>query len=220
MLFCRSWFLLTESSSSEEKEGSVSRFLFSSSSRGLQGLGQLLRARSAPSPCPPPLNVSGGCWGEVGGREGGGGDKGWIPPFREEQGFRGSWSYPSCPASRSDCFLPVFKKSKKDAMKPGLKSKALSSACKRVESLHWCVLHVVIPLYTAKIFFNSTAYLTIADQNVTISQLISKLLPIYISSRHKVCVNKVVMMNNSNTPPSFRSGLVLTLLLRKTSGFH
>lgn len=131
MLFCRSWFLLTESSSSEEKEGSVSRFLFSSSSSGLQGLGQLLRANSAPSPCTSSLNVSGGCCGGVGGRGGEGGDKGLIPPFREEQGFRDSCSAPSCSGSRHDCFLPVFKKSKKEAMKPGLKSKALSSACKR-----------------------------------------------------------------------------------------
>lgn len=135
MLFCRSWFLLTESSSSEEKEGSVSRFLFSSSSRGLQGLGQLLRARSAPSPSPSSLNVPGGCCGGVDGR-GGDGDRGLIPPFREEQGFRASCSPPSCPSSRPDCFFPVFRKSKKEAMKPGLKSKAFSSACKRAESHH------------------------------------------------------------------------------------
>lgn len=128
MLFCRSWFLLTESSSSEEKEGSVSKFLFSSSSRGLQGLGQLLRARSVPSTCSPSLNVPGGCCGGLGDREGGGGDKGLIPPFKEEQGFRASCSLSSCPVSRSDCFLPVFRKSKKEAMKAGLKSKAFSSA--------------------------------------------------------------------------------------------
>ncbi len=45
MLFCRSWFLLTESSSSEENDGRVSRFLLSSSSSLLQGEGQLLRPR-------------------------------------------------------------------------------------------------------------------------------------------------------------------------------
>lgn len=142
MLFCRSWFLLTESSSSEEKEGSVSRLRFSSSSRGLQGLGQPLRARSAPSPCPPSLNDPGVRCGGVGGREGGGGDRGRIPPFREEQGFRGSCSHPSCSPSRSDCFLPVFRKSRKEAMKPGLKSKALSSPCKRAESNQFMLLRL------------------------------------------------------------------------------
>lgn len=169
MLFCRSWFLLTESSSSEEKEGSVSRFLFNSSSRGLQGLGQLLRARSAPSPCPPSLNVPVGCCGGVGRRGGGSGDKGLMPPFREEQGFRTSCSLPSCPSSRPNCFLPVLRKSKKEAMKPGLKSKAFSSACKRAESHHWWVLNdgvtpsplywhgfsvSCVSLYTAKNNFN------------------------------------------------------------------
>lgn len=135
MLFCRSWFLLTESSSSEEKEGSVSRFLFSSSSRGLQGLEQPLRARSSPSSSPSPslpsLNVPGGCCcegvGDKGGG-GGGGDRGLIPPFKEEQEFSTSSSLLSDSGSSPVCFLPVFRKSKKEAMKPGLKSKAFSSA--------------------------------------------------------------------------------------------
>lgn len=137
MLFCRSWFLLTESSSSEEKEGSVSRFPLSSSSRGLQGLGQLLSAKSAPSPCPPSLNVPVGGSGGVCGRGGWGEVRGLISPLREKQEFSASCSPPSCPCSKPVCFLPVFRKSKNEVMKPGFKSKAFSSACKRAESHYW-----------------------------------------------------------------------------------
>ncbi len=116
MLFCRSWFLLTESSSSEENDGSVSRFLLNSSSSLLQGEGQLLRPR-LPSPSFSPKG-GGGC-----------GDNGRIPPFTEEESVE---VHPStCRASVPGCFFPVFKKSRKEVIKPDFSSEDFSSVCEQ-----------------------------------------------------------------------------------------
>lgn len=120
MLFCRSWFLLTESSSSEENDGRVSRFLLSSSSSLLQGEGQLLRPRlSSPSFSP------------KGGGGGGGdcGDNGRMPPFTEEESVE---VHPSTGrASVPGCFFPVFKKSRKEDIKPDFSSEDFSSVCEQ-----------------------------------------------------------------------------------------
>lgn len=110
--------MLTESSSSEEKDGSVSRFLLSSSSRRLHGEGQLLSAR------PPSPSVSPNGGGVGGGGGGGGGDKGRMPPFTEGSctGLDPSmWSGPD------EGFFSVFRKSRKDVMKPDFSSDGLSS---------------------------------------------------------------------------------------------
>lgn len=110
--------MLTESSSSEEKDGSVSRFRLSSSSRRLHGEGQLLRAR-LPSPS---VSPKGG--GVGGGGGGGGGDKGRIPPFTEGSctGLDLSmWS------GSDEGFFSVFKKSRKEVIKPDFSSDGLSS---------------------------------------------------------------------------------------------
>lgn len=108
--------MLTESSSSEEKDGSVSKFLLSSSSRRLHGEGQLLSARP-PSPSVSPKG------GGVGGG-GGGGDKGRSPPFTEGSctGLDPSmWSGPD------GGFFSVFRKSRKEVMKRDFSSDGLSS---------------------------------------------------------------------------------------------
>lgn len=73
MLSCRSLFFATESSSSEEKEGSVSRLRFSSSSSRLQGDGQpsprpsLSAASNAPPRPKGPEDAECGTVGAVGG---------------------------------------------------------------------------------------------------------------------------------------------------------
>lgn len=125
MLFCRSWFLPTESSSSEENEGRVSRLRFSSSSRRLHGLGQLPSERlPSPSLSPNPAEAGGGGGG------GGGGDRGRIPPVfpGEASPFPGPIPEPGG-IPIPGFFLPDFRKSKKDAMKPAF-SGSLSSAYK------------------------------------------------------------------------------------------
>ncbi|TNN82261.1 hypothetical protein EYF80_007381 [Liparis tanakae] len=140
MLFCRSWFLLTSSSSSsEEKEGSVSRLPWSSSSR------------SAPSARPPSPNVCGGVGARERGGGGGGeeGDRGRIPPFIEEQEFRDSCSPPSS-GPRWDCFLPVFKKSRNEAMKPGLNVLLTSTA------FCWCFIDM------SRVWFSSCLPMSMA----------------------------------------------------------
>lgn len=120
MLFCRSWFLLTESSSSEENDGRVSRFLLSSSSSLLQGDGQLLRPR-LPSPSFSPKGGGGG--------GGGCGDNGRMPPFTEEESVEVHPSTERGPdvSSVPGCFFPVFKKSRKEVMKPDFSSEDFSS---------------------------------------------------------------------------------------------
>lgn len=122
MLFCRSWFLLTESSSSEENDGRVSRFLLSSSSSRLQGDGQLLRPR-LPSPSFSPKGGGGGGGG------GGWGDNGRRPPLTEEVSveMHPSTGFGPDGASGPDCFFPVFKKSKNEVMKPDFSSEGFSS---------------------------------------------------------------------------------------------
>lgn len=117
MLFWRSWFFPTESSSSEENEGKVSRFLFSSSSKRL-GLGQLPKA----SPPLPSLSPNGG----GGGGGGGAGERGRKPPALHGDVSTLSGSIPgemSNPGGR----FPVLRKSRNEATKPALDSESLSS---------------------------------------------------------------------------------------------
>lgn len=117
MLFWRSWFFPTESSSSEENEGKVSRFLFSSSSKRL-GLGQLPRAR----PPFPSLSPNGG----GGGGGGGAGDSGRKPPDLQGEVSPLSASIPG-EMSKPGGLFPVLRKSKNEATKPALDSESFSS---------------------------------------------------------------------------------------------
>lgn len=121
MLFWRSWFFPTESSSSEEKEGKVSRFLFSSSSKRL-GLGQLPKAR----PPLPSLSPNGG----GGGGGGGAGDRGRKPPALHGDVSTLSGSIPGEMSNPGGLF-PVLRKSRKEATKPALDSESLSSPWKK-----------------------------------------------------------------------------------------
>lgn len=117
MLFWRSWFFPTESSSSEEKDGKVSRFLFSSSSRRL-GLEQLPRA----SPPFPSLSPNGG----GGGGGGGAGESGRRPPDLQGEFSPLSGSIPG-DISKPGGLFPVLRKSKNEATKPALDSESFSS---------------------------------------------------------------------------------------------
>lgn len=121
MLFWRSWFFPTESSSSEENEGNVSRFLFSSSSKRL-GLEQLPRAR----PPLPSLSPNGG----GGGGGGGAGDSGRSPPDLQGEFSPLSGSIPG-EMSKPGGLFPVLRKSKNEATKPALDSESFSSLCKQ-----------------------------------------------------------------------------------------
>lgn len=121
MLFCRSWFFPTESSSSDENDGNVSRFLFSSSSKRL-GLEQLPSAR----PPFPSLSPNGG----GGGGGGGAGESGRRPPDLQGEFSPLSGSIPG-DMSKPGGLFPDFKKSKNEATKPALDSESFSSLYKR-----------------------------------------------------------------------------------------
>lgn len=121
MLFWRSWFFPTESSSSEEKDGKVSRFLFSSSSKRL-GLGQFPKARP---PFPSPSPNGGG-----GGGGGGAGDSGRRPPDLQGEMSPLSGSIPG-EMSKPGGLFPVFRKSKNEATKPAFDSESFSSPWKK-----------------------------------------------------------------------------------------
>lgn len=121
MLFWRSWFFPTESSSSDEKDGNVSRFLFSSSSKRL-GLEQLPKAK----PPFPSLSPKGG----GGGGGGGAGESGRRPPDLQGEVSPLSWSIPG-EMSKPGGLFPDLRKSKNEATNPALDSESFSSPYKQ-----------------------------------------------------------------------------------------
>lgn len=120
MLFWRSWFFPTESSSSDEKDGNVSRFLFSSSSKRL-GLEQLPKAR----PPFPSLSPKGG----GGGGGGGAGESGRKPPDLQGEVSPLSWSIEGEMSNPGGLF-PDLRKSKNEATNPAFDSESFSSPYK------------------------------------------------------------------------------------------
>lgn len=147
MLFWRSWFLLTESSSSDEKEGSVSRFRFSSSSSRLHGLVQLMTspAGSPSGPSSPPGSMEdatlkgGGGWEEEEEDVADGG-RGVLEGLPEEEApgpaMPGGPTGPTEVEEEGSVWrLPDFRKSRKEAMNPDFISGCFSST-----SLIFCLI--------------------------------------------------------------------------------
>lgn len=126
MLFWRSWFFPTESSSSDEKDGNVSRFLFSSSSKRL-GLEQLPKAK----PPFPSLSPNGG----GGGGGGGAGESGRRPPDLQGEVSPLSWSIPG-EMSKPGGLFPDLRKSKNEATNPALDSESFSSPYKEQKKIN------------------------------------------------------------------------------------
>lgn len=141
MLFWRSWFLLTESSSSEENEGSVSRFRFSSSSSLLQGLVQLITspAGSPSGPSKPPGSIGGamlkggGAWEEEE-EEVADGGRGILEGLPEQEATVAV--APGVAEDEGNVWrFPDFRKSRKEAMNPDFISGCFSST-----SLIFCLI--------------------------------------------------------------------------------
>lgn len=141
MLFWRSWFFPTESSSSDEKDGNVSRFLFSSSSKRL-GLEQLPKAK----PPFPSLSPNGG----GGGGGGGAGESGRRPPDLQGEVSPLSWSIPG-EMSKPGGLFPDLRKSKNEATNPALDSESFSSPYKaQKKKIHTIISDTTITVKSMK----------------------------------------------------------------------